>query len=43
MAWLIVIVAVMALMAVPWFGADSRDGADWKVKDKASERRWNGF
>jgi hypothetical protein len=30
MTWLLVPVAVIVLLAVPFFAADSRDGADWK-------------
>ena len=30
MTWFLVPVAVIVLLAVPYFAADSRDGADWK-------------
>jgi hypothetical protein len=30
MTWFLVPVAVIVLLAVPFFAADSRDGADWK-------------
>ncbi len=30
MTWFLVPLAVIVLLAVPFFAADSRDGADWK-------------
>jgi hypothetical protein len=30
MGWFLVPLGVIALLAVPYFAADSRDGADWK-------------
>lgn len=30
MGWVIAAAVGAALLASPWFGADSRDGADWK-------------
>jgi hypothetical protein len=35
MGWAVVAVVVLLILSAPWFGADSRDGLDWKAM------RWN--